>query len=111
MSPTITSSRSRFGTSMPIADLPGIGAIRRTSGEPSAYAMSSASRSTCDTFTPDAELDLVARDRRAARHRRDGRVDAEVLQRALEDASDLLGAAADFALPSERRKIVGGGSW
>ena len=31
MSPSITKSRWRFGTSMPIADLPGIGAMMRTS--------------------------------------------------------------------------------
>ena len=36
MSPSITKSRWRFGTSMPIADLPGIGAMMRTSGVASA---------------------------------------------------------------------------
>ena len=36
MSPRVTSSRSRLGTSMPIADLPGMGAMMRTSGEASA---------------------------------------------------------------------------
>ena len=35
-SPTITKSRCVFGTSIPIADLPGIGAWIRTSGEASA---------------------------------------------------------------------------
>ena len=36
MSPSITKSRCRFGTSMPIADFPGIGAMMRTSGVASA---------------------------------------------------------------------------
>ena len=39
-SPSITKSRCLFGTSMPIADFPGIGAMIRTSGVASAYAMS-----------------------------------------------------------------------
>ena len=33
MSPRATSSRRRFGTSTPMADLPGMGARMRTSGE------------------------------------------------------------------------------
>ena len=36
MSPSITKSRWRLGTSMPIADFPGIGAMMRTSGVASA---------------------------------------------------------------------------
>ena len=36
MSPSITKSRCLFGTSMPIADFPGIGAMMRTSGVASA---------------------------------------------------------------------------
>ncbi len=35
-SPSITKSRTLFGTSTPIADLPGIGAMMRTSGVASA---------------------------------------------------------------------------
>ena len=52
MSPSITKSRTLFGTSTPIADLPGIGATIRTSGVASAYAMSSCSDSTRFTLVP-----------------------------------------------------------
>ncbi len=52
MSPSITKSRTLFGTSTPIAERPGIGAMIRTSGVASAYAMSSASESTLFTFVP-----------------------------------------------------------
>ena len=54
MSPSITKSRCLFGTSMPIADLPGIGAMIRTSGVASAYAMSLESPRTLLTFVPEA---------------------------------------------------------
>jgi hypothetical protein len=51
-SPNATSSRRRFGTSTPMADLPGIGARMRTSGEAIAYAMSFERDVTRATFTP-----------------------------------------------------------
>ena len=52
MSPSITKSRTLFGTSTPMADLPGIGAMIRTSGVASAYAMSSPRARTLFTFVP-----------------------------------------------------------
>ena len=54
MSPSITKSRCLFGTSTPIADLPGIGAMIRTSGVASAYAMSLESCRTLFTLVPAA---------------------------------------------------------
>ncbi len=53
-SPSVTNCRLRFGTSTPIADLPGIGASRRTSGVASAYAMSLARLVMRETLTPGA---------------------------------------------------------
>ena len=52
MSPTATIWRSSFGTSTPIACLPGIGAMMRTSGDAMAYAMSSVRFLILDTLTP-----------------------------------------------------------
>ena len=52
MSPSETSCRCRFGTSTPIADLPGIGARMRTSGDAIAYAMSFDRLVTRATLTP-----------------------------------------------------------
>ncbi len=80
-------SRSRaclLGTSTPIADLPGIGAMIRTSGVASAYAMSSPSESTFFTFVPCLDVDLEQRDRRPAVSRDDPGRHAEVLERALQ---------------------------
>ena len=51
-SPSITKSLTLFGTSTPMADLPGIGAMIRTSGVARAYAMSSPRESTRFTFVP-----------------------------------------------------------
>src|SRR5204862_5600 len=52
------------------------------------------------------ELDLESRDRRTARHRGDGGIDAEVLQGSLENARDLFrtaSAAAAIRRPAEDR--------
>ena len=51
-SPSETNSRTAFGTSIPIADLPGIGARIRTSVAAMVYAMSRESDVTLATFTP-----------------------------------------------------------
>ena len=51
-SPSETNSRCAFGTSIPIADLPGIGARIRTSVAAMVYAMSFESEVTFATFTP-----------------------------------------------------------
>ena len=48
----MTKSRTLFGTSTPMADRPGMGAMIRTSGVASAYAMSSASDRTRFTLVP-----------------------------------------------------------
>ncbi len=50
-SPRLTISRSVFGISMPIADLPGIGLRMRTSALATAYAMFFDSAVTRSTFT------------------------------------------------------------
>ena len=52
MSRSETSWRVRFGTSTPMADLPGIGARMRTSGDAMAYAMSLDRLVTRATLTP-----------------------------------------------------------
>ncbi len=54
ISPKVTSSLYLFGTSMPTADFPGIGARIRTSGEASASAMSSDRPIIRPTLTPVA---------------------------------------------------------
>ena len=51
-SPRLTFSRSAFGISMPIADLPGIGLRMRTSAEATAYAMFFDSAVTRSTLVP-----------------------------------------------------------
>ncbi len=52
MSPRVTTCRLWFGTSMPIALRPGIGARKRNSPEASAYLISLASDRTLLTLTP-----------------------------------------------------------
>ena len=54
MSPRVTRFGTRFGTSTPTACLPGIGARIRISVVASAYARSSLSAETRETFVPGA---------------------------------------------------------
>ena len=67
-------------------------AAMRTPDAPSAKAISSARFVTFESFTPRLQLELIPRDRRAARNVDDRRLDAEGLERIAEP----LGVLAHF---------------
>ena len=79
-SPSDTVSRSAFGISMPIADLPGIG--RQDPHVRAGHRVGDVLAQRGDALDLDAgaELDLVAGHRRAAAEARDLRVDVELLE-------------------------------
>ncbi len=106
-SPRLTSSRSVLGISMPIADLPGIGLRMRTSALATAYAMFLLSAVTFSTLTAGPELDLVARDRRAARVAGDLGVDVELLEHRGERADDGVGGLARGLVHRTRLERLG----
>ena len=89
-SPRWTIRRRAFGTSMPTACLPGIGARMRISDAASAYARSSLSCATLRDLDPRRQPQLVAGDVRPGDHPDHARVDVEVPERLDQLRGDLL---------------------
>ena len=109
-SPRLTFSRSVFGISMPIADLPGIGRQDAHVGRGDGVRDVLGQRGDPLDLDAGAELDLVAGDRRAAGEAGDLGVDLELVEHLGERLDDaVVGGAAGpcAALPGSRIALSG----
>ena len=111
MSPSITKSRCLFGTSMPIADLPGIGRDDAHVGR--GERVRDVAREVQDLVDLGAggDLDLVHRDGGTAVGRGHAGVDAERRERVLERLHVSLLVTPSFVEGGAVRSRSSGGSW